>query len=421
MASTYSQNLKIELMGSGDQVGSWGATTNDNLGTAIEEAIVGYGAVQFTNDANLTISLSNSNASQLARNFFLYMTSSVTLTAQRDLIVPTIDKTYTVHNNTTGGQAIRVKTTAGTGIVVPSGKKMVLYVDGTNVIEQVDYITALTVGTLSISSILPVASGGTGLGSLTANNVILGNGTSVPNFVAPSTNGNVLTSNGTTWTSAAIPTPFITGMIMLWSGSIASIPSGWALCNGSGGTPDLRDRFVVGAGSSYAVNATGGATTVTLSTANMPAHTHSIAGSGTTSNQSNGHTHTYSGTTSGQSQTHTHSISVSDPGHRHDNAVPINESNLAPFGTAPTNLVRELTMGGNDAVTWWTSTVTTGITASAGNASQDHTHTFSGTTSDISANHTHTFSFSGTSGSAGSGSAFSILPPYYALAYIMKT
>jgi microcystin-dependent protein len=416
MASTYSANLKIELMGSGDQVGSWGATTNDNLGTAIEEAIVGYGAVQFTNDANLTISLSNSNASQLARNFFLYMTSTVTLTAQRDLIVPTIEKTYTVHNNTTGGQAIRVKTTAGTGIVVPSGKKMVLYVDGTNVVEQVDYITTLAVDTLSITNILPVSSGGTGLGSLTANHVILGNGTSVPNFVAPSTTKNTLTSNGTTWISES---PFTAGMIMLWSGSIASIPSGWALCDGSGGTPDLRDRFVVGAGSSYAVGATGGATTATLSTANIPAHTHSISGSGTTSGQSVDHTHTFSGNTGGQSQTHSHTVSISDPGHAH--TLNNNYYRAADSHTNANNMG-----GANYNFFFGTSSGTTlaqstGITATAGNASQDHTHAYSGTTAGTSTNHTHTFSFSGTSGSTGSDSAFSILPPYYALAYIMKT
>ena len=241
MASTYSANLKVELVGTGDQVGDWGLTTNENLGTALEEAIVGYGAVQFTNDANLTLTLSDSNSSQLARNLFLFVTSTVSLTTTRDLIVPTIEKTYVVHNNTTGSQSIRVKTVAGTGITVPTGKKMILYVNGTNVIEQMDYATALTVGTLNISNQLPVASGGTGLGTLTANNVILGNGTSVPNFVAPSTNGNVLTSNGTTWTSAPIDR-FVTGMILLWSGSIASIPSGWSLCNGSNGTPDLRDR-----------------------------------------------------------------------------------------------------------------------------------------------------------------------------------
>ena len=78
-------------------------------------------------------------------------------------------------------------------------------------------------------------------------------------------------------TSTALPT----GIISLWYGSIASIPSGWSLCDGSGSTPDLRDRFVVGAGTggSYAVDATGGSTTSgahTLLTAEIPAHTHTV-------------------------------------------------------------------------------------------------------------------------------------------------
>ena len=68
------------------------------------------------------------------------------------------------------------------------------------------------------------------------------------------------------------------GVIALWSGATNAIPSGWVICNGSNSTPDLRDRFVVGAGSSYAVGATGGSTTTgahTLTIAQMPAHTHS--------------------------------------------------------------------------------------------------------------------------------------------------
>ena len=67
---------------------------------------------------------------------------------------------------------------------------------------------------------------------------------------------------------------FSTGMIMMWSGSIVNIPIGWDLCDGQNGTPDLRDRFIVGAGNTHAVGATGGADTVTLSTTQMPAHTH---------------------------------------------------------------------------------------------------------------------------------------------------
>jgi len=82
-------------------------------------------------------------------------------------------------------------------------------------------------------------------------------------------------------TTTALPA----GIIALWSGSSASIPSGWTLCDGSSSTPDLRDRFVVGAGSSYAVDATGGSTTSgahTLTTAEMPSHNHSYKSRGFT-------------------------------------------------------------------------------------------------------------------------------------------
>ncbi|MCK5283789.1 MAG: hypothetical protein KAK00_10395 [Nanoarchaeota archaeon] len=64
------------------------------------------------------------------------------------------------------------------------------------------------------------------------------------------------------------------GVIVMWSGSVASIPAGWHLCDGAAGTPNLRNRFIVGAGSSYGVDATGGANSVTLSIAQMPSHSH---------------------------------------------------------------------------------------------------------------------------------------------------
>lgn len=91
------------------------------------------------------------------------------------------------------------------------------------------------------------------------------------------TAGQALLSNG----PAAAPswgTPIPSGVIVMWSGSIASIPAGWALCNGSNGTPDLRDRFIVGAGQSYPVGNTGGAASVTLSAFQIPPHNHSFSG-----------------------------------------------------------------------------------------------------------------------------------------------
>jgi microcystin-dependent protein len=387
MASTYS-DLKIELIGTGEQVGTWGSTTNANLGTAIEEAIVGSANVAFSS-ADVTITLTNTNGTQAARHLRLNLTG--TSGGARNLILGSgcqIDKPYIINNGL--ADTVTVKNTTGTGIAVPAGKTMWVYNNGTNVVEAMNHAATLTAGTLALTTPLAAASGGTGLSS-------------------PGATGNILTSNGTAWSSSP---GFVAGMIMLWSGSIASVPSGWALCDGTNGTPNLRDRFVIGAGSTYAVNATGGSATATLATTNLPSHTHSISASGTTGNQSNGHTHTFSGTTSGQSQTHSHSVSISDPGHQHALSPQI----TAGGGSTP----RISAATQNDGQPAFTGGAGTGITATAGNASADHNHTYSGTTSDISANHNHAVTVTGTSGATGSGTAFNILNPYYALAYIMK-
>jgi len=84
-------------------------------------------------------------------------------------------------------------------------------------------------------------------------------------------------SEGGTTYQATLNQIIPTGVIMMWSGSIASVPSGWALCNGLNGTPNLQDRFIVGAGSSYNPNDTGGVASVTLTTAQMPAHSHNVS------------------------------------------------------------------------------------------------------------------------------------------------
>lgn len=98
---------------------------------------------------------------------------------------------------------------------------------------------------------------------------------------ASGTSGQFLTSTGTgstpTWTTL---TAFVSGMIMLWSGSEASIPIGWVLCDGTNSTPNLQDRFVVGAGNTYAVGATGGS-----ADAVVVSHTH------TATSTDSGHTH----------------------------------------------------------------------------------------------------------------------------------
>ena len=160
MASTYSSNLKIELMGTGENSGTWGGITNTNLGTALEQAVIGYGNPDYLSDTDLTITITDSNASQAARCLVLNVTSAFgSLTATRELIVPTTQKQYIVQNNTTGGQSITVKTSAGTGITVPAGRKAHLYVDGTNVVQMFDFvdinggtIDGATVGAASAST-----------------------------------------------------------------------------------------------------------------------------------------------------------------------------------------------------------------------------------------------------------------------------
>jgi microcystin-dependent protein len=178
-----------------------------------------------------------------------------------------------------------------------------------------------------------------------------------------------------TLTQDQLNTPVPSGGVILWTGAKTAIPTGWYLCDGTNGTPNLQDKFVVGAGNSYAVGATGGNASVTLSSSQIP-----------------GHTHSFSATTGTESATHNHGITISDPGHVH--GIYTGGSN----GSGP-----GFTAQDTDTGTRQTAGATTGITASSGTQSANHTHSVSGTT-----------------GSTGSGSAIDIRNPYYALCYIMK-
>jgi microcystin-dependent protein len=179
--------------------------------------------------------------------------------------------------------------------------------------------------------------------------------------------GQVLVSTGSNahpeWTTLQI---FVTGMIMLWSGSTSSIPSGWALCNGSSGTPDLRNRFIVGAGSTYAVNATGGSANATL-----PSHSHTFSGS------------------TGAAGSHNHYVT--------------------------SQYTSSSTFTSNTQTFAWASAGGLGNSDYRGGARNERADR--ARSSDIG-NHVH--SMSGSTAAAGSSSTNANLPPYYALAYIMK-
>jgi hypothetical protein len=229
------------------------------------------------------------------------------------------------------------QTTDGS-VVWDSDDNLLTVGDGSSRKVMVDTTSTQTLTNKTLTS--PVVSGGT------INNTVIG-GTTPANATVVN-----LTVTGTTTGITTIPS----GVIVMWSGSIASIPAGWYLCNGSNSTPDLRDRFIVGAGSTYAVAATGGS-----------ADAISVA-----------HTHTFSATTS------------SDGAHTHDLAM--YQSSSASSGQC---------------------SLTNGPQSSNNAFCQD-----SGNFVRSAGAHTHTVS--GTTASTGSSGTNANLPPYYALAYIMK-
>jgi hypothetical protein len=131
MTSTYSPNLKLTLMGTGDQSGTWGDTTNTNLGTLVEEAIAGYTTQALTGASATTTLTIPDGSTSVGRNYVIEFTGSPTVT--HTVIVPTVDKPYILFNNTS--ISVLVKTTAGTGVTIAAGKKAIVYADSTNVVE----------------------------------------------------------------------------------------------------------------------------------------------------------------------------------------------------------------------------------------------------------------------------------------------
>lgn len=155
MSSTFS-NLKFEIIGNGEQSGTWGTTTNANIGTAIEQAIVGMATLDsgdFT--ANVcTLTLSNTTAAQDARALCLNIAAGA-VSAAGTINVPAIEKPYLIINGSS--YAVTVKVSGQTGVAVPAGTRTVVYNNGTDVGAQVSWLGSLTLG-----AALPVASGGSG-------------------------------------------------------------------------------------------------------------------------------------------------------------------------------------------------------------------------------------------------------------------
>jgi len=489
MASTYSPSLRAELIGSGDQSGTWGTTTNNNFQYIFEAAIAGYQTVAIAPTSNnQVLTYTNGPTATATADQSVYAIlklNASAVSANFNLFAPPASKTYVVWNNTSytatfyNSSVIGNTTAAGSGITVPAGAKVFIWSDGTNfwgndtIAGNLSIAGNLTVAGTSVhtgvasfgnqvtfsggsqvasngdltvrrssgtSGVLyfgnstpyiyydgsnftfaggAIYGAGTGLtgtasglsiggnaatatsatsatnatnatnattaascsgNAATASNPASGgsfitssnigsqsvnfattsttatNATNATNVAAGGTIASTVTgvtqalgTNNTTiaTTAFALANGIPSGAIVMWSGSIASIPSGWLLCNGTSGTPDLRDRFVVGAGSTYAVAATGGtADAVVVS--------------------------------------HTHTATVTDPGHTHTTSPATSYVGTAPGGHAGGGAANP------DGYTVLSlASATTGISVA-----------------------------NSTTGVSGTGQN---LPPYYALAYIMKS
>jgi len=274
MSSTYSTNLAIELIGTGDQAGTWGTTTNTNLGTLIEQAISGYVTQAITDGADTVITIPN-GATGTARNMAIECTGI--LSAARNLIVPANKKLYLIYNNTSGGYAVTVKVSGQTGVSVPNGAKVWLVSNGTDIVVATNYMAALTLGTA-----LPVASGGTGTTTSTGSGaVVLASGASLtsPSMSAPTITGtsvaptqafgdNTTKLATTAFVQAALQALYPVGSI--YSSTVSTNPN--TLFGFGTWVAYASGRVLIGDGGGFTAGATGGsADAITVS------HTHTFS------------------------------------------------------------------------------------------------------------------------------------------------
>jgi hypothetical protein len=233
MSSTYSTSLKLELIGNGDQSGTWGSTTNNNLGTLLEQAITGVQAITMSN-ADYTLSNYNGTSDE-ARNAVLFV--SGTNSAIRKIIAPqSQNKLYTIYNGTTGGYSITVGAPTGTAVTIPSGVTATVFTDGAN------FYSAQTgsAGNFTVNGTL-TATGVTDTGALSATTI---NGTTITastQFSGPGTGltgtaASLTVGTATSATTATTATTATSAAAITNSGGWNVTPSGTKLYFNYNGT-----------------------------------------------------------------------------------------------------------------------------------------------------------------------------------------
>jgi len=371
--STYSTSLRAELIANGAQAGTWGDTTNNNFAYIFDTAIAGYQTVSVTASSQ-ALTYVNGPTSSASANQSVYAMLRLTTTtgAAFSVFAPPNSKAYIIYNNSGytatiyNSTVIGNTTAAGSGIAIPNGETMTLWSDGTNFTQQ---NTALISPHLSGTPTAPTAASGTSSTQIATTAFVQVNGTP-------------------------------TGGLMMWP--TASPPTNWLLCNGAavsrttyatlfavvgttfgvgdGSTtfnlPNYADRLPIGAGSSYSVNSQGGSATTTLTTNELPAHSHSASSSSSSSFTGN------AGTTSYTDLSHTHSYNLGS-----------------------------ITASGVYAQV--TSQNAGPVNTSGASINMNHAHTFTPTGAVSTSTSTSI-------GSTGSGAAFTNLPPYLGIYFIIK-
>jgi microcystin-dependent protein len=298
MASSYSPSLKIELIGNGDQSGTWGTTTNNNLGTILEQAITGVQSIVMSN-ADYTLTSFN-GVSDEARNAVLVVTG--TNSAIRQIICPLVEKLYVIYNNTTGGFAITIGGATGSTVTIPSGTTAQAYCDGTSFFSS----QTGSAGNFNINGNLVVA-GTTALsGALTGTTGVFSGAISSvsPTFTGTPTAPTAAQGTNTTQiatTAFALANSVPTGVINMWG--TATAPTGYLLCTGTAVSRTTYSALFAVIGTTFGVG--DGSTTFNLPnyTNRMPYGTTLAATGGSADAVVVSHTHTATSTDSGHSHT----------------------------------------------------------------------------------------------------------------------
>jgi len=294
MASTYSPSLRIELIGAGEQAGTWNTTTNTNLGTIIESSIAGYVSVSVTS-ANQAFTALDGAADQ-ARNAVIALTT--TTTANFNVYAPPQEKTYIIWNNTAytatiyNSTVLGNTTAAGQGIPIPAGKKIIVFSVGTDF---------YTIDSANLTGVLSVANGGTGVTTSTGtgNTVLSTSPTLVTPVLGTPTSGTLDNCTSNTETFGTSNTQLATTAFV--QAALAALhPVGSIYINATNAT---NPGTLLGFGTWTAFGA--GRVPVGFDAGNALFDTAEETG----------------GAANATLPSHTHTASVSDPGHSHTTAI----------------------------------------------------------------------------------------------------